>query len=70
MTVYDGGGEIVASLGFEGQAPRHEGHGDRRRFEKEVIAVEEDLLAGLITADEFGKCCQDAARRFAGWRKR
>ena len=49
---------------------RHKGHGNRRRFEKEVIAIKEDLLAGLITADEFGRCCQEAARRFAGWVER
>ena len=70
---YDSAWERRCVYGYwtEPKGPkRRKGHGDRKRFEKEVIAIKEDLLAGLITADEFGKCCQDAARKFAGFVER
>lgn len=46
---------------------RHEGHHDGVRLASEVEAYRDDLLYGLMSADEFGELCLEAARRYAGW---
>lgn len=70
MTVYDGGGAIVASLGLEGQAPRHEGHGNSHVFKLQATMLADDLAAGLLTAEEYGELCAENAREYAGWWER
>lgn len=64
--VYDGGGGIVASLGLEGTAPRHEGHGDKALLHGQLEAVLDDFEAGFLTYTEFGKLCEEAAKEYTG----
>lgn len=68
--VYDGGGAIVASLGLEGQAPRHEGHGNGTMLRARVTALMDDLENGYMSPAEFGKLCEREATRYAGWWER
>lgn len=65
--VYDGGGAIVASLGLEGIAPRHEGHGNGTLLRARVTALMDDLENGFMSPAEFGCMCEREATRYSGW---
>lgn len=65
--VYDGGGGIVASLGLDGIAPHHRGHGDARLFREQMESLTDDFTVGLLTWCEYGQVAERFAREYAGW---
>lgn len=70
MVVRDGGGAICASLGLEGIAERHQGHGDTGKLREQLDSLYEDFTAGLMSYSEFGHYCGEYARMYAGWWER